>query len=106
MKKIKIFVIFFFVLNTLSSCGTVKDAFSTQKKNSNDEFLVEKKNPLILPPNFDELPEPSPQNNSNEDSNQQIKDLIIKKDNNTTIEKKNSSSKNLEEHLLGKIKNN
>ena len=105
MKKIRNLVVLLIVFITVSSCGTVKEAFSTQKKSSNDEFLVEKKNPLILPPDFDELPEPKPQN-SNEDNNQQIKNLIIKKDNISSIDDKGSSSKTLEEHLLGKIKNN
>ena len=59
MKNFKVVVLFILILTTLNSCGTVKEAFSTQKKNSTDEFLVEKKNPLKLPPDFDELPTPN-----------------------------------------------
>ena len=105
MKKIRNLTILLCIFIAVSSCGTVKEAFSTQKKNSNDEFLVEKKNPLILPPDFSELPEPKSQN-LDEDNNQQIKNLIINKDNPSSIDGKGSSSKTLEEHLLGKIKNN
>ena len=57
-----------------------------------------------MPPDFNELPEPKSQN-LNEDNDQQIKNLIINKDN-PSIDAKGSSSKTLEEHLLGKIKNN
>jgi len=88
MKKIRNLLILLPIFITISSCGTVKEAFSTQKKNSNDEFLVEKKNPLILPPDFSELPEPKSQN-LNEDNDQQIKNLIINKDNNYSINDKN-----------------
>jgi len=42
----------------LSSCGTIRDGFSNQKKNNSDEFLVEKKSPLVMPPDYNELPIP------------------------------------------------
>jgi len=41
MKKINLFVLFNIIL-FLSSCGSVKEGFSNQKKNNSDEFLVEK----------------------------------------------------------------
>jgi hypothetical protein len=34
----------------------MKSAFENQKKNNTDEFLVEKKSPLVMPPDFNELP--------------------------------------------------
>ena len=36
----------------LTSCQSAKDAFTLKKKNSADEFLVEKKSPLALPPKY------------------------------------------------------
>jgi len=58
-KKIILSVSIFLLL---SSCGgtwdSVKRGLTGQKQKSTDEFLVEKKDPLILPPNFDELPTP------------------------------------------------
>ena len=57
MRHLKIIILsnlFLFLL----SCGTVKEGFSNQKKNNSDEFLVEKKTPLVMPPNYNELPEP------------------------------------------------
>ena len=29
-----------------------------EKTNTTDEFLVKKRNPLVLPPNYEEIPEP------------------------------------------------
>ena len=48
----------------LYSCGTIKEGFTNQKKNSTDEFLVEKKSPLIMPPSYGELPVPSDEKTS------------------------------------------
>jgi len=36
-----------------------KQIFTNQKKSSTDEFLVEKKSPLVQPPEYNELPIPS-----------------------------------------------
>ena len=55
MDKIFFLVISLFVLY---SCQGVKDALSGKKYENSDEFLVIKKNPLILPPNFNDLPTP------------------------------------------------
>ena len=46
------------IILLLSSCGTIKEGFTNQKKSSTDEFLVEKKLPLKMPPNYEELPIP------------------------------------------------
>ena len=43
----------------LSSCGSVQKAFDPQNKNTSEEFLVEKKSPLSMPPSYEELPIPS-----------------------------------------------
>ena len=40
----------------LTACQSAKDALTLKKKESGDEFLVEKKSPLVIPPDFDELP--------------------------------------------------
>ena len=55
---------FFIAINLcilFSACGSVKEGFTNQKKNNSDEFLVEKKSPLVMPPDFDELPIPKEQ---------------------------------------------
>ena len=108
MKNFKVVVLFILILTTLNSCGTVKEAFSTQKKNSTDEFLVEKKNPLKLPPDFDELPTPNQDTNQQNDDEDGLKELLITSEGNTNNESESLELKNnsLEKQLLEKIKQN
>ena len=106
MKYFKI-IIFLFLSLFIYSCGALKEGFSNQKKNSNDEFLVEKKTPLILPPDFDELPAPQSTETQSEKKNESIESLITnnqKKEN--EADNKNILNKSLEESFLEKIKNN
>ena len=57
MNKIKFFLIAIIFL--LNSCQNVKDALEGKRRSkTGDEFLIEKKNPLALPPNFEDLPKP------------------------------------------------
>ncbi len=84
------------------SCGSVKEAFTNQKKNSSDEFLVEKKSPLVMPPDYNELP--IPKNNENKTDQLKIKSLIINNPKNTNISENNN--KNFEKIILEKIKKN
>ena len=90
----------------LFSCGGMGNVFSNQKKNNNDEFLVEKKSPLVMPPNYNELPIPK----SSEDQSyntDNVKNLIISENNKNPKNENNSSSdRELEEIILEKIKNN
>ena len=109
MKNFRILLTSFMILIFLGSCGTVKEAFSTQKKDNTDEFLVEKKNPLKLPPDFNDLPEPKSTITSDEkQKDNEIKSLITNSDNNNQgpTDKDNSVNKTLEETLLDKIKKN
>ena len=93
----------------LYSCGTgIKDALQGKKRSENsDEFLVQKKNPLILPPNYGELPVPSSRLEQQEDSLDVKKILEIDTDDNQ-IDKKctiDNTEKCLENSILEKIKN-
>ena len=109
MKNFKNIFILLITFSLLSSCGTIKEGFSMQKKDNTDEFLVEKKNPLKLPPNFDELPIPETDENlNNEEKKKEIKALITQNENNSenSSDDQNLKNKNLEELLLEKIKNN
>ena len=90
----------------LSSCGTIKEGFTNQKKNSTDEFLVEKKLPLNMPPNYKELPIP---NFGKEDSKKENKiKKMINAEKKTSINSENieNNNKNFENSLLEKIKDN
>ena len=110
MKKIKFLLLFnILVITTLNSCGTIKEGFSMQKKNNTDEFLVEKKNPLKIPPDFENLPVPKTYLEKNRSqSEDEIKKLISKNEGQIDGEnnKNVSTGKSLEESLLEKIKKN
>ena len=94
-------------LYILTSCGTLKEGFSNQKKNNNDEFLVEKKSPLIMPPDYNELPVPNAESNQSLSEENSIKNLVKNEETNTNTSNANSSeSTGLEESLIEKIKNN
>ena len=99
MNKICFLVVIFF----LASCSTVKEGFSNNKKNNSDEFLVKKKSPLVMPPEYGELPIPKQNDGQIASTDDQIKNLIINKENNN-----NSSQtyKSFQQTLLDKIKNN
>ena len=108
MKKIFKLTIIIISILALNSCGTIKESFSSQKKNSIDEFLVEKKSPLVMPPDFNELPLPEDPNQISTNVEETgIKSLItdnreINNDNQSDVNK----STNFENSIIDKIKNN
>ena len=106
MKKIYILLILLISIFIFNSCTTVKEGFRSQKKNSTDEFLVEKKSPLIMPPEFNELPIPE-NNNQNSEKNEEIdiKKLITNNEISSTENISNQNT-NFENSILEKIKNN
>ena len=55
-----------------TSCQSLKRTLSMQKKESVDEFLIQKKNPLTLPPEFSELPKPKDELNTEELENENL----------------------------------
>ena len=48
----------FLVASCADSWDSVKRGITGEKRRSMDEFLIKKKDPLILPPQYDELPLP------------------------------------------------
>ena len=58
MNYLKILVLLNLIL-FIYSCGAAREGFTNQKKENKDEFLVEKKSPLMMPPDYDELPLPN-----------------------------------------------
>ena len=108
MIKIKILLIIVISTLFLNACNTLKDGFRSQKKDSIDEFLVEKKSPLIMPPDFDELPLPNENNQNLENAKEtDIKSLISNNENSSSETQNNSNqNKNFENSILDKIKKN
>ena len=81
MRKIRnIFKILILCLFTVSCSGGL-DGFKLKKKStSGDEFLIEKKDPLVLPPDFSKNEKPkSEENKSSEMSNSSLEKSILKK---------------------------
>jgi len=102
MKKFNLLFILGIALIILSGCNTVKKGFQNPKKNSSDEFLVEKKSPLVMPPEFNELPFPDQNQDTNQKQQNNIKSLIT--ENNGDIDQEVSDG-DLEGSILSKIKN-
>ena len=92
----------------MPSCQTLKKGFQSQKKNSTDEFLVEKKSPLVMPPEFSKLPKPEVTDNETQEfQNDDIKKLITNNDNlDSTNSDSTKNNKNFENSILEKIRKN
>ena len=99
-------LLFIVILVSLSSCQNVKDALTGKKYENSDEFLVIKKNPLVLPPNFNDLPSPKDvvDNNQIENIENEIEDLISSVKDNSEELLESSSSGDTESFVLEKIK--
>ena len=105
IKNIKSSLLIIFSTIFISSCGSVQKAFDPQNKNTSEEFLVEKKSPLSMPPSFEELPVPSNEKVNKESQINNIESLITEKSNNEKLETV-ESDKDFEQSILDKIKNN
>ena len=92
----------------LYSCGSVGEALQGKKRSDQgDEFLIDKKNPLTMPPDFNKLPEPGEatiKSTKDIESDQSNIENLLKK---SKIEDDTSSSKqstSIESSILKKIK--
>ena len=103
MKQFKFYILISVVI-FLSSCSTLKEGFTGKTKNNSDEFLVEKKSPLVMPPDYNELPIPNEENLDKEAND--IKSLISKSKNSDIKENSNETKSSFEGFILEKIKNN
>ena len=83
------------------------EGFKVKKLDTGEEFLINKKNPLVVPPDFDELPIPnSDRNNSNnnENSEKNLKEILdIKDETNSSSPDNPKKTLDLEESILEKI---
>tara|TARA_B100001540_G_C15198651_1_gene369747 strand:- start:118 stop:447 length:330 start_codon:yes stop_codon:yes gene_type:complete len=106
--KFKKIIIFLLLTFFLYSCTGAKDALQGKKRSDqSDEFLVEKKNPLTVPPDMNELPKPLDQEEQDQiDENEDIdikKVLKIEEDEDVSIETNGEEQKSLEKSILEKI---
>ena len=94
-------IVFFMMLSFLiTSCESVREGLTGSKNQSTDEFLVKKKDPLVLPPDFENLPNPSERQISVEEMTSFEKTL--KKQ--TISESSSATGNSVEESILNQIK--
>ena len=94
--------ILFLITACANTWDSVKRGITGQKQNSTDEFLVEKKDPLVLPPNFEDLPTPSESTIEEETEISSFEKVLS-----TTTSEENdeeSLSGSIEESILNKIR--
>ena len=109
MQKIlnKIIIIIFFLITACAeSWQNVKKGLGGEKRTSTDEFLVRKKEPLVMPPKWKNLPEPGGVMKSDDEVREatdieELMKLGKNKESSTNYEQGNG---NLEESILKKIK--
>ena len=103
MKKINLYLIILSII--LSSCQSIKDGLSGRKTENSDEFLVKKKNPLVMPPKFMELPNPEEENLDDEvakiEEDIDIRNIL---DLEKSSKSKSSKSGSAEDFVLEQIK--
>ena len=93
MKFEKNFFLIVIFVTFISGCSSVKDTLTGVKKQNTDEFLVKKKDPLVLPPNFNDLPKPQTQKNSenNEEESIDFTNILSESENKKEIIKNEGS---------------
>ncbi|MDA8867104.1 hypothetical protein N9H84_02550 [Candidatus Pelagibacter sp.] len=110
MKKDNYLIFLLFFLLLFSGCQDVKKGFTGKKIDQGEEFLVIKKNPLIVPPDFEKMPIPKDEikeSNTIEVENNQdsdFKKLLKTQDQNVDVSDSTESTGDLEKKIIDKIK--
>ena len=76
MKNLNNLLIIFFFLTSCSSLSDAKKVIKNEKVITTDEFLVKKRNPLVLPPNYEEIPKPNSVLEKKENEEEKIKKIL------------------------------
>ena len=109
MQKIlnKIIIIIFFLITACAEgWNDIKEGLGGQKRISTDEFLVKKKDPLVMPPKWKDLPKPGQSMKSGDELEEvtDIEELLQLGKNQKSSANLEQSSGSLEESVLKKIK--
>ena len=103
MKLVKVILFFTVVSFVLSGCRSLKENLSMKKKSNSNEFLIEKKDPLILPPNYKKLPIPQDQANVEKSVDKKIDfSKVLKKTNKPKNKNQNKSLEKSISNILNK----
>ena len=103
IKKNFIFIFIFIFLSNCQGFKNFKKAMTGQKVHTTDEFLIKKKDPLILPPQHDKLPLPKSSDFQEKEENT-VKSILRTGKNSET--KKSSSISSLEKKILEELRKN
>ena len=125
MKINKLYIIALTFLFIVSACAKLSEGMTGSKRSkSSDEFFVHKKKPLVLPPDFNDMPMPKPtqkkqtqndiedllgiknQTQNDNDINDNIEDLLKTKKKTNSNTSQSESDKSLENSILKKINKN
>ena len=87
----------FFTVSCADSFNSIQRGLTGAKKTSADEFLIKKKDPLILPPDYENLPIPDEETAAEEMS-------TFEKNLETLLEEDSSTSSSVESSILKKIR--
>ena len=104
MKKIKTILLYFILITFLHSCGGGSDAakiLKNEKITNTDEFLVKKRDPLILPPDYNNLPKPNSVKESKENNDNKINKILKLPDQSTSTA---TGSSSVEESIMKNIR--
>ena len=107
MKNIYKFIfVIIFTFNFLNGCQSLKDGLEGNKKSKNaEEFLINKKNALTIPPDFSKLPTPEAEKRTEiNESDFDIESILQVNSENQNYEENSKSNNSLEESILEKIK--
>ena len=96
-------LLIFLVTSCADSWSNVKRGLTGAKQESTDEFLVQKKDPLILPPDFDSLPSPSGREEAIEEMSGFSFEKILKQESETEITASSTES-SAEDSILKQIR--
>jgi len=101
-----IIIIFFLITACAASWEDVKKGLGGEKRTSTDEFLVRKKEPLVMPPKWKNLPEPGGVMKSDDEVEEvtDIEELIKLGKNKESSTNYEQGSGDLEESILKRIK--
>ena len=92
-----IFIIALFITSCANTFDSIKRGLTGAKGEGADEFLVKKKDPLILPPDFENLPTPDERNSAEEELS------LFEKNLESVIEEKTSTYRAIIKDLNYKI---
>jgi len=97
----KSFWLLFSFIFILTSCGDVGKVLRNEKIRTTDEFLVKKKGPLVLPPDYEKIPSPDTIKKKEDDEKNKIKNILKGPKNNNNSK---SNTLSLEKSILEKIR--